>query len=893
MTGVTTAVLALWCALAGGAQAQTGANAPQPATSAPAAPTAHETAVGRVAGAGLALYRQLSKAGLDGSAVYNVRDAAIDREDLHVILEDGTIGFLKAVDGRVTGAFFEGEGEVLLFPPEQAERGSLALFTGAAVLEEKFTSAYFRFNDDTREELQPTLRGEEAAAAGAFVEKYDGMVRTLAEADGLRLMTTYLNRETKPDDRLFRARLQGVTLGVFDVYFDTLLSEQITVLKLTYTGGTGYYDVLASFPMRSARRRELEERRSLAEEKENPTLATPARVGHPGSDKGGPPTDKSGATADESGASAPGGMPGAVSRLRVRKYTVRAKIDPPNTLSAEAQLEVEVRQGGQRIEFFELSRYLKVSSAEMDGKPVEFLQNEAIEGSALARRGNDVVAVVFPEALHTGQHLHLKFSYAGNVLSDAGGGLLYVGARGIWYPNRGLAMADYDLQFRYPRGWTLVATGKEVSEERAGGEQVVRYVSERPMPLAGFNLGRYTVARAHAGKVLVEAYATSRMERTFTRQEALMTPPPPSIVQPDLPPLALAKPPPVPSSNTQTVAEISVKAIDYFSRIFGPYPYSSLALSQMPGRDSQGWPGLVFLSSYAFLSPQERQQAHLSPQAELLFSGFMQVHETAHQWWGDLVGWKSYRDQWLVEALATYSSILMYERDRPEACKQLLQHYREQLLAKNAGGEEVAEAGPVTLGLRLSSSHFPNGYDTVSYGRGAWLLHMLRTMMRDGAQLSAKMKTGGGMKAAAAQEEEPFMRALRKVRERYAGKEMSTADFLHVMEEEMPDSLRYEGSKSLDWFYQGWVKGEAIPRLELKKVSFTRHRGQVTVSGEILQEEAPEDLVTSVPVYATVDKKLVLLGRVFADGRETNFRLNAPAGAKRAVLDPHDTVLKR
>ena len=39
---------------------------------------------------------------------------------------------------------------------------------------------------------------------------------------------------------------------------------------------------------------------------------------------------------------------------------------------------------------------------------------------------------------------------------------------------------------------------------------------------------------------------------------------------------------------------------------FGPYPYSSLALTQMPGDVSQGWPSLIFLSSFSFLTPQEK-----------------------------------------------------------------------------------------------------------------------------------------------------------------------------------------------------------------------------------------------------------------------------------------------
>jgi len=161
MTQVTTAVLLLWCALACAAWSQTGANAPQPATSAPAAPTTSPGATAPTIGPGVALYRKLRDVGLDPAAVYNVRDAAIQREDLHITLDDGTLAFVRSVDGRVTGAFFEGEGEVLLFPPNQAERGSLALFTGAAVLEEKFTTAYFRFNDQTAEDLKPALRLEE------------------------------------------------------------------------------------------------------------------------------------------------------------------------------------------------------------------------------------------------------------------------------------------------------------------------------------------------------------------------------------------------------------------------------------------------------------------------------------------------------------------------------------------------------------------------------------------------------------------------------------------------------------------------------------------------------------------------------------------------------------
>ena len=34
------------------------------------------------------------------------------------------------------------------------------------------------------------------------------------------------------------------------------------------------------------------------------------------------------------------------------------------------------------------------------------------------------------------------------------------------------------------------------------------------------------------------------------------------------------------------------------------------------------------------------------------------AHETAHQWWGHIVLWRSYRDQWLSEGFAEYSGLL-------------------------------------------------------------------------------------------------------------------------------------------------------------------------------------------------------------------------------------------
>jgi hypothetical protein len=74
----------------------------------------------------------------------------------------------------------------------------------------------------------------------------------------------------------------------------------------------------------------------------------------------------------------------------------------------------------------------------------------------------------------------------------------------------------------------------------------------------------------------------------------------------------VAAPAPSPARNAAAVAEFTARAIRYYADRFGPFPYSKLALTQLPGRESQGWPGLIFLSSYAFLTREEREELHMN-----------------------------------------------------------------------------------------------------------------------------------------------------------------------------------------------------------------------------------------------------------------------------------------
>ncbi len=803
------------------------------------------------------LYMQLGNVGLDPARVFKVRDASLDRPSIEISLDDGTIAFTKDVMGRITGAFFQGDGEVLLTPRNEVERKSMSLFTGMAILEERFSSAYFRFNDDSYVQLQPGLRAPENAQE--FVAQWDQTARNLAQIDAMRLLASFSRMlpaaeqtgsqtaaAIDANDRMLHARLQGTRLGVFDIFFDSTADEQVEVgQSKTGENGIQFYDVWASFSIEDADH-------GAGGKKEVPQAMPSATQ---------PREDP----------------------ITTIGYVIDAEVKPPKELDADVSVELAVERSGSRFLSFELSRFLEVKSVEADGKPVEFIHNAAVEGTRRARSGNDLVAVILPEPTHKGQKIKLHFIYGGQVLADAGPGLLYVGARGTWYPNRGLAMTNFDLTFHYPQGWTLLATGKPAppaASPQSDGEQVSHWISERQIPVAGFNLGKYREATAHAGDIPVEAYATLGVERQFPQPSLPTEPLDPKPPLPRLPPTLITPPAPSPAHNAAAVAEISADAIRFYSQRFGSFPYSQLFLTQLPGEESQGWPGLIFLSSYAFLNRDEKADLHMNETA-ILIDRLIPAHETAHQWWGDLVTWASYRDQWFSEGLANYCALMMEQEKNPDGFHLIMENYRKQLGQKDKNGNFLKDAGPVTLGNRLLSSHFPEGYEAISYGRGTWLFHMLRTMMQDG---SAKEKTSSG--------EEPFVRALRKIRSRYEGKAVTTRELLDVFSEELPPSLRYEGKPSLEWFLDGWVNGTSLPTLELQGAKFTT-KGQTTIAtGLIRQKDAPPTLVTSVPIYAVVaGKSPVLLGRVFADGPETLFRLSAPAGTHKLLIDPYQTVL--
>ncbi len=760
----------------------------------------------------VALYRELLNPSFDAKDVYQVREVSIMMEDLHISISDGTIAFVREVNGRITGAMFEGVGEVLLVPPNRAERTSLALFTDSAVLEQRFQSAYLRFADDKIvNELRGGLRGH-AEDAQEFITRWQQPALLLARGDALPILQVMTSAQQSAASFL-HLRIGGTTAGIVDIFFDSNGSEQISVAQANVVNNAAYYDTWTSFPMRSVR--------EAAGQEDPATRAS----------------------------------------FEVADYKLRVNVQPPTDLSAEAEFTLTPQHSGQRTLILELSRYLKLAEVQVNGAPAEFIQNEAISGSDLSRRGDDLIGVVMPAPLEKDHPVKLKFKYSGPVMFNAGGDVIYVGARGTWYPNVGPTFSNFDLTFECPSDWQVVGTGKQVSSTVVEGKRTTRFVTSKPIGRAGFNLGKFVAAAAKSGAVEIHAYGAKNVEQSLAGAEARFG------KKPD------------PARETQQIADQAANTIQFLSSELDPFPYLNLEITQLPGMLSQSWPGLIYLSSTAFLTPDERRALGVrDPYVELLLSRLMLTHETAHQWWGDAVDWVSYRDEWIVEALANYSALVMLDKQHPGDMRTALTYYRGELLRETRNGI-IADAGPVTLGHRLTSSKFPDAYERVLYGRGTWLIHMLRTMLRE---------ANGGESDAV------FFSALKSLLAAAPNHKISTLDLQRAFEQVMPAQLGYEGHKSLDWFFDSWVNGDSIPQFSLEGVHMTPSAHKLKVTGTILQDHAAKDMVTAVPLYA-VDAagKSRFLAFVFADDAKTEFTVTAPASTKQILLDPEETLLRR
>lgn len=777
------------------------------------------------AGPGADLAKSIREIAFDRDQCYRIRDITFAKEDIRFYLTDGHIIFSKPIAGRPIAAMFtadgeSGDGEIILLPPDRAERRSLSTFIHSPNLDDHFTAGIFLFTGseyaDLKEAMAQNPAVKKTPEVGALMdEQYAPILRDIAASYQTRLTFDLLGRPANEAD-FFAAVLNSPKLGNYDVSYDPDNIEQIVAGQVLSKDSHVYFDDWTSFRCASARK--------------------------------SPPVSKI--------------------DLEVSDYRIDAAIHPDLSMSAVTRVKVTPREGPLKAVKFEISPALTVTGAAIDGRAAEVLQPESERGS-LVTRGNNLFLVFPPEPLVAGRTYEFEFHHEGKVILDAGDGVYYVAARGMWYPLHGLQFTTFDLTFRYPRNFEIVAPGDIVDDRTDGDTRVTRRRTSSTVRMAGFNLGDFAHTSATRGPYTVDVWANRKLEA------ALQPLPPPVIPEPAIPyrrsidPLTAqpsAPPPPNPMARLQPLAAQIASALEFMASKLGPPALPHLAVSPIPGAFGQGFPGLIYLSTLSYLSHVPNSVA-LPKTADLFFEDMLEAHETAHQWWGNRITAESYRDYWLMEALANYCALLYVEKTKgSHAVDEMLESYRAALLEKNESGETKESAGPIVLGARLQSSVQPAAWTAITYGKGAWILHMLRARMGD----------------------ERFLSMLSSLAKKYDHRTLTTDQFRLEAAAALPPKSE---DPKLETFFDQWVYGTGIPSLKLT-YSVKGSAPAVKLTGTLTQSGVDDDFSVYTPIEIRFARGPSITKWVASGGDPATFTMTLKQPPSKVTLDPRNQILR-
>ena len=783
-------------------------------------------------------YQQLRNVGLGGEAV-SVNNLVLKRDAATFHLQSGTVCFLAPVQGKVTGAVFVGQGNMVLEPPLAIERSTLKLLTKQDEFVESYEHLVLRFTDTTYEELKKgggaasgscdagLLRDSQNAMRYNRELRYNLDARILQDVLGSApggLFVAFVNGNRYNDKEIYVVDPHGAPPLILRV-----APEEVELI--TYDDNK--LGVWASFHLSS----------------------------------------------EYSSGTASGAQQNGV--IRIEHQQLDTTMKGSGELQGKATTTFVAQSDGVRVIPFALFPTLRVESATGDGgQPLAFIQED--------KKQDADFSVILPKPLSAGSSYTVTTTYAGkDAVVNTGSGNYFPVAREDWYPNSAnLSLghyASYDMTFRIPKGMKIAATGTLVSESNESGEDVTVWKSEVPQDVAGFNFGRFKMVEAKLKQpdYLVQSYANEGLPdwaRNFQQSQDSLLPHGPG--EREAPGMALG------SMNTTSMMKDALAdgelAVQLYTNYFGPLPFKRLAITQQTACNfGQAWPELVWLPICSFYDATVRHALGIDF-GDRGYWKIVEPHEVAHQWWGHEVGFNSYRDQWMSEGFAEMSASLYLQlvEKNPKKLISFWNDERDLLLERNAQGFRAIDAGPVTLGYRLDNSRTGvNITRHLIYPKGAYILYMIRMMMWD---------TSAG--------DQTFKATMQDFAKTYAGRAATTEDFKAMVEKHMTPEMDLDGNHKMDWFFNEYVYGTELPTYSFQPSFEKSPSGDVVFNLKLSQSNVDPSFRMLVPIYFELaNGQVVFFARARMTGSHTIDQKIPLQGLKdtphRAMIDYYDDVL--
>jgi len=763
----------------------------------------------------------------DGRTVA-VSGLTLTRDAYTLTFSAGAFHFLRAAENRTFGAVFIGEGSYELDPATETERRHLALVTGEKDLEtlsDSFQTLILLFTDGT----------------AADIEQHGKSVQASPDAKAVSLWEEHLEHQKKKYQINFHLRLLGDLLNGVppkDGVFLALVDGKRHPPALLVVDPRGIGNLAAQFGYFGG-----EEVALISFDDENGGFWYLS-------------------------ASRPVAVAGRGRPLRpladALHYQIDTKIAPRLEIEGQTLIRLRTSVGGIRVLPIHILPKLRLEQALLKtaGEPIAVgIVQEEVDLGRIARLFRSEVAdadaaLVFSSPLPAGEPVEVTIRYRGSEVLRSVGESYSVRARESWYPNLGTFtdLATYQLTFRFPKRNSLISVGELVREEAAGNETVSVWKSERPLRIAGFNYGEFRKKSQtdEQSGIRIDVY-TSR-EHTRMADDTL-----------------------VDAVNTARISSL----------FFGRAPYQAISVTQQAEWNfGQSWPSLVYLPTLALMTSTERVQTFEDAGPDLFkineFAKMVGWHEMAHQWWGHLVGWESYRDQWLSEGFSDFTAALVLQMtENSQRYVDYWRRQREEIFARR-GAVSNNDAGPVSQGFRLATRRSPRAAQTAMYAKGGYVLHMLRMLMSDSTAPNPDQK---------------FITMMRDFTSTYAGKNPSTLDFQRIVEKHMTPPMNAANNGLMHYFFEQWIHGTEVPKLSSQLKVADAGGGKYRISGSVTQAGVSSDFRVVVPIYAEFGKSTVArLGFVRLTGNTSepvDVTLPMPKKPTRILINAWSDVLTR
>jgi hypothetical protein len=746
-------------------------------------------------------YAALLKPLVSPEGAVSVENLVLKRDAAIFTFKKGTFYFIVPVDGRITGVVYTGDGEIVFSPPTAPEARNLSVFTRQPVFVEQFKSGVFRFTDSTADEIK--------AAAGPNPNTY--------ESDRSDLTAALVEVEQDSRKKL-NYNVQARLLG-------DILRGGPGNLFMAFIRGRKYEKLLFTIDPQGADDVSPEEVSLRAYDSTRPAIWAAFHLA----------SEYASGTASSSEIRDP---------IDIQSHELNVQFEKSGFLRGKARTTINANLDNLRVLPLSLFFTLRVQQVtDAEGKPLPFIQGDRADEDSH-------FWVILPQPLKKGSSVVINTTYEGkDAVTNEGDGNYFPVARSDWYPNSSFGdYASYDITLTVPKRLQAVATGSLVSQRVEGEQSISVWKSDMPQTVAGFNLGDFKVQQAKEEKInyLVEAWA-NKNPPDFVKSLQHQTQPQMSLGGNKTESVALGNMSTV-SMMDHALSEAKVAMLLY-TDYFGPLPYKRIAMTQQTACNfGQSWPTLVYLPICSFFDDSVKHQLGLGDSR-----GYWRVvgpHEVAHQWFGHLVGFNSYRDQWMSEGFSDFAASLFIQAvwNKPQEYLSFWKDEQDLIVERNKDGIRAIDVGPLTQGRRLGYG----AYRRVAYAKGAFILQMIRMMMW-------KPDTG----------DTAFRGFMHDFMRDYGNRAVTTEDFKACLEKHMLPNMDLAGNHRMDWFFDQYVYGTALPEYTVTH-SFDRRGDGFVLKLKLSQAGVNDKFVMLVPLYLELaDGRVTRLGALTLHGNSS------------------------